>query len=100
MSKIVSIAQSIINGQDNVIEAIRMMVYLLHQTPHLDDENFFPIRGIESETDNYPLGKVRDNYAPDFLQRLDKETNEYLVKVHEPLVDACKKIVSKYGGAS
>lgn len=99
VSEIVAHAQSIIDGQKNTIESIRKIVNLLHKTPHRDDEIFFPIRGIESETDGYPLGNVRDNYASDYLKRLDKEAEEYLKKVHGPLIEACKNIVHKYGNA-
>lgn len=96
ITEIVAIAQSIINGQKNVVESLRKMLTLLHKTSYIDDEIFLPIRGVEAETDEYPLGDAREGYSKAYLQRQDEEMEEYLEKVRIPLIEACKNIVCKY----
>ena len=76
-----------------VIEGCRTLVRLRSDAEIPRSEAFRVIVGVESETDDYPLGSQRAGYAPEFLERLDNEVSAYLNEVWPAVVEACREII-------
>ena len=48
---------------------------------------------IESETDYFPLVKMRRECAPDYLKRMDSEMGRYIEGAREDILDLCHEII-------
>jgi hypothetical protein len=94
--EIVSVSKSILAGEVNIIEGIRKLCVLRNLVDNPDDEVFLPIRAIESETDHFPVGPQRTNWAPDSLKRLDQEVEEYLAAAQGEIFESCREIIRSY----
>jgi hypothetical protein len=55
-------------------------------------DSILTIRGIESETDDLPVGPERNNWEKCALAEKDREMTEYLAKVAPALKEACLEI--------
>jgi hypothetical protein len=95
MKYVVDVLQQILDGKTHPIEACRIVVSLRRSFPDPQDSDLLILVGIESETDDLPVGEVRDRWAPDVLARKDVEMKEYLTRVEETLLNACRNLVRK-----
>ena len=68
-------------------------VYLLDER-YWDDPIFDPIRALESDTDDHPLGETREYVARSTLARKDQDLEEYLEKVKDNVRETCWRIVT------
>ncbi len=91
--QLAEIARSVLDGRIAIVEAVREMCALRYLTGQPDDEFFLPIRAIESDTERFPVGAVRERYDAAYLQQLDDELQAYLADVREEFVLLCKKIM-------
>ena len=70
----IEIAREILLGRIGAIEAARLLCPILHQDPAIVSRtDFNSIRGIDSETDDLPVGRVREQWHSDFLPEKDRE---------------------------
>lgn len=95
-TKLVAIANAMLGGEVNLIEGCRVICSLRYESSDPDHQVFLPIRGIESESDHYPLGEYRKQYAPEYLQRIDAEMEKYLVEAQSDILAACREIVQVF----
>jgi len=95
--KIVHTAEAVITGRIDLVGGCRSLYALSFRLPAAERELFLPIFGFESETDHYPLGKVRDLYAKDYLDRLDAEIAAYTQKSRPEVIAACEAIIARFG---
>ena len=95
--QLADIARLVLGGEISVVEAVRAMSALRYRTGRPDDELFLPIIAIESDTDHFPLGAVREHYDATYMQRLDAELQAYLADVEEECMLLCKEIGSRAG---
>jgi len=93
--KMVILAQQVINGSLGIVEGCRRIVSF--KIYPIDDPDYQTIVGVESETDEFPIGDVRKHYHKASLEKLDRELNEYLVRVKPIVFEACKNLITKYG---
>jgi hypothetical protein len=85
-------------GTMGLTETVRCLTSLSHQLGIENDPEFLTIRGIESETDNFPLGKHRDPWPLEPLQRFDAE-REKVEQFYKPAVtEAIHHLLMKYPG--
>jgi len=91
--EILYIAQEMLKGSIDLIIGCRLIKSLRHQTNISDNEIFVPFIGIDSQTDHYPLGKVRELCDPDYLARVDKEISDFLAFTSEYIRDACRDLI-------
>lgn len=96
IDKIIAIATSMISGEKNLIEGCRILTGLRFEIDNPDDDAFIVFRGVDSETDGYPLGKVRDGYNTEYLRRLDCDMDRYLEKAKPDIIEACEEIIIKF----
>ena len=67
------VAQAVLDGRITVLEAVRALVSLAHTDAIADVKDRKLIIGIESETDQLPVGEVRKLWAPYALEEKDVE---------------------------
>ena len=85
-TKIIEIATKMITQEIDLLDGCRTLVHLQRELkePH---ESFFVLRGIDSETDIFPIYEAqRKQWTPEALSRLDKEKNEYIFLVKEEIL--------------
>jgi hypothetical protein len=88
------IARSVLGEQIGVVEATRAILPLLHSDCEIaspDDYNLF--RGIDSETDDLPIGNVREEWDPAVLQEKDREIARCENLWREQVRNACERIL-------
>ena len=87
------VAQAVLDGRITVLEAVRQLVSLAHTdaVADLEDRRFII---VESETDNLPVGEVRNLWAPDSLKEKDVEIARAEALYRAQLMEACRRIVT------
>jgi hypothetical protein len=91
---VVNMATNILQNKIGLIEGCRRLVQL-HYKLDGATEIFLPLIGIVSETDEFPLGEQRLGWSRDCLERMDKERDDYLLKVQEIISNTCLEIISE-----
>jgi hypothetical protein len=74
LAKAQQITRAVVNGQMGAVEAAFALLPILHQYPELasqDDRNF--VVAVGSETDDLPLGPVRELWDANALIEKDRE---------------------------
>jgi hypothetical protein len=94
--ELATVASAMLDHKLNLVEGVRKLTTLMHDIGEQDLEIFTPIRAIESETEHFPVGPVRDHYAPEYLKRLDEEMSHYLAGAQGDILAACRIIVQSY----
>ena len=95
-SAIINIAQSMIDGNIDLLEGCRTLCALCSSTEDLKIVNhsaFDTIRGIDSETEIFPRGELVTYFNPEYLSTMAKEEELYLEKNKDLIIEACKEIV-------
>lgn len=88
------VAQAVLDGRITVLEAVRQLVSLAHTDAVADLEDRRFIIAVESETDNLPVGEVRNLWAPDSLKEKDVEIARAEALYRAQLMEACRRIVT------
>ena len=91
--KLVDTAKLMLVGEMPLIEGCRRICALRDHIDDPDNPVFLTIEGVESETDHFPLGKLRDQCAPEYLKRVDEEMERYLADAREDILKACREII-------
>lgn len=94
--ELVSIASSMLASETNLIEGVRQICALRFAVEDPENEVFLPIRGIESETDTFPLGSMRASCSQEYLKRMDSEMQSYLAEAQGDILQACRGIVKEF----
>ncbi|MCB1655164.1 MAG: DUF2489 domain-containing protein, partial [Pseudomonadales bacterium] len=84
--ELVLVAKSMLDGSLNLIEGVREICELRKATNDPEDELFFSIRAIDSETEHFPIGRVRKECSGPFLKRADLEMKNYLSETKEVIL--------------
>lgn len=95
-TELISVATSMLDGKMNLIEGVRKICSLRHAVGDPENEVFLSIRAIDSETDHFPIGQVRERCAREYLQRIDKEMESYLADAKDDILKACQEIVQVF----
>jgi hypothetical protein len=95
-------AESVLNGTTDLLDASRRLLdYLLALGLSWDDPDYRVIGLIESETEDLPVGKERDNWAPEALARKESLV-EHALSWAESIggLDACRRLVNRFSSAA
>ncbi len=93
-AKIIELATNMISEEIDLLDGCRTLVYLQRELQE-PPEAFFVLRGIDSETDIFPISQIeRKQWNPEALSILDKEKDEYLFLVKKEMLEACKQIIT------
>lgn len=95
-NEIVQIAKEMLNGEIHLILGCRYIRGLRHDTEIPEDDIFMTFRAVDSETDHFPLGKVRELCDPEYLERRDKEITAYLEAAGDDIRKACIELIKKF----
>jgi hypothetical protein len=89
------VAQAVLDGRTTVLEAVRELVSLAHTDAIADVEDRRLIIGIESETDDLPVGEVRKLWATHALKTKDVEIARCEELYRPQFLEACKRIAGR-----
>jgi hypothetical protein len=95
-AELVAVAEAMLNGKLQLVEGCRRIYSLRHKVEDPENPVFLTIRGVESETDHFPLGDMRAQCAPGFLAKADEEMNRYLTGAREDILAACQEIIRTF----
>ena len=88
------IARAMLNGQLGVIGAARALLPFLHRNPQLtSQEDYNLVRAIESETDDLPLGPVRELWDTAALPEKDREIARCEALWQDQFRAACERLL-------
>jgi hypothetical protein len=90
---VLNVARGMLDGSILLVEGCRKLVGLRTDAQIPANDAFNVFRGVESETDDYPVGNVRSEYAPELLARLDAEVSTYMSQVRPAVIEACRQII-------
>jgi Protein of unknown function (DUF2489) len=93
--ELIQIAKAMIAGDFNLIEGVRRLCSMRFEIAESDNQVFMTLRAIESETDHFPLGKMRDLCDAKYLERIDAEMNHYVTEAKKDILIACNEIIEK-----
>lgn len=93
---VVETCQAVIKGSMGIIAASRKLRNLHYQMFQNVDDDFCVFIGIESETDDLPVGDERQYWDVAVLSEKDKEIAEYEDKVVKAVVESCKKLIDRF----
>lgn len=95
--KVVSTAKSMVDGSFSFLEGARTLATLRHDAAVGDDDSdFMTFVVIDSETDDLPIGAVRQNWSKEALDKLNpkiKEAEEWARKVG---FEACESLIRRF----
>jgi len=91
-SELKEVALKLINDEIDFVEGIRAIIDRLNAIS-LDDDDLNLFRGIDSNTDDVPVGETRKSWNKESLRQLDDELFSYIEKVKPQVKLACKKII-------
>lgn len=94
--ELVSVANAMLAGKMNSIEGVRKLCNLRFAVEDPDNEVFLRIRGIESETDTFPLGPARSSCSAEYLQRMDSQMQHFIAEFQVDILQACNEIVKAF----
>lgn len=94
--ELIALASSMLAGETNLIEGVRKICTLRFAIEDPENEVFLAIRGIETETDVFPLGEMRTNCHTEYLKRMDSEMQSYLSEAQEDILQACREIIKTF----
>lgn len=95
-NNLVCTAKKIILAEEDLLQGIRKVCKIASDMDAEEKPIFSIFIGIDSETDHYPIGEVRQRCSKEYLERADRELKEYLEEVKEPLFKACEEIIDYY----
>jgi Protein of unknown function (DUF2489) len=96
-AQLVSVARAMLEGQLDLIDGVRRLTKLRLDMPDPEWDAFDGIRGVESETDDLPIGEERAFWNTKALAEKDADRQEYVEKVRRAVLEACARIVDRFG---
>ncbi len=94
--ELIVLANSMLAGEENLLGGVRQICALRFAVEDPENEVFLAIRGVESETDAFPLGAMRTNCQMEYLKRMDSDMESYLSDAREDILQACREIVKTF----
>jgi hypothetical protein len=94
--ELIEVATAMLAGAKDPIEGIRKLAALRHATGDPDNPAFLAIRAFESETDHFPIGKMRETCSVDYLQRMDEDMTKYVSTAKRDILTACEGIIREF----
>ena len=98
--QITAAAQELLKGSISVTEAARRIIGPAYELGSATDEPFATFLSIDSETDAFPLGTVRERWSQSGLQRQDTERAQYELAVRDRALEACREILRRLESAT
>jgi hypothetical protein len=88
------IARAVLAGDISVLEAPIALCPLLRSDPTIASKDDAKLMiALESETDHLPIGRVREEWHPDFLPEKDQEVARFEELSRKDVRSACERIL-------
>jgi hypothetical protein len=95
--RVVETARSMLNGDLNFLEGARTLVDLRHEAAVRDDDSDFMVFvAIDSETDNLPIGAIRQHWPQEVLEKLEPEYRKAEGWAKEFGTLACESLIRRF----
>lgn len=95
--EVVSTAQAMLDGQLSFLIGSRRLAGLRHEAnAAADDTDFLVFVAIDSETDAFPIGAVREHWDHNSLAKLEPEIKEAELWASTVATDACKSLIARF----
>ena len=95
------VARGILEGKQGICEGCRALKGLAYDVvpDWVADPDFVVVGALDSDSDRFPLGQVRDRWDPTALAALDLERQEMERRAEPDVLVACRSIVARFGAA-
>jgi hypothetical protein len=95
--KIVQAAQAMLNGNLSYLLGARRMDSLRHDAKVKgDDKDFMVFAAIVSDTDDYPIGSVRDLWDKNALEKLQPDIDKAEAWAKQHAESVCMKLIERF----
>jgi hypothetical protein len=95
--QVVSTAQAMLDGRLSFLIGSRQLAGLRHETDITDDDaDFLIFVAIDSETDAFPLGSVREHWDQRALAKLEPKIKEAEFWASTVGADACRSLIARF----
>lgn len=91
--EIVQTASAMLAGSLDLVTGSRRICALRHKVNIAGEGLFDPIVAFESDTDIFPIGDLRQQFSPEYLQKLDDDLEEHIKSAKPAVLVACKQII-------
>lgn len=82
----------LIEGRTGLTEGVRNVVQWRFSNHGLSEDLFLDFVGVESETDSYPLGDVREQWGASELANADRERESREESYREPVIVQAREL--------
>lgn len=86
-----------LDGELELVEGCRKLVQLHRRSGAVDSDAIITVIGVESETDDLPVGAERERWAIDALKEKDRQREEYMAQARGPLMEALQQLAEGHG---
>ena len=95
------VARGILEGKRGICEGCRALKRLAYDLvpDWVADPDFVVFGSLDSDSDRFPLGQVREHWDPMALAGLDLERHEIERRAEPDVFAACRSIVARFGAA-
>lgn len=95
--RVVDTAKSMLDGQLSFLEGARALSSLRHEAAVRDDDpDFMAFVAIDSETDELPIGAVRQHWSKEALDKLDYECKDAEIWAKKFGTEACESLIKRF----
>jgi len=94
---IVTIAQNIIKKNINIIDGCIKINALWDEAELPHDDSYYLFVLIDSDTDTFPRGYLREICSEEYLKEQDEEEKNYLKAFEKDIDEECQKLIKEYG---
>lgn len=90
-----AVADAVIRGEMGAVEGSRVLSRMQNELDlgKVETDLMLTFIGVDSETDDLPLGDERDLWNPQALSEKDADLQAYQAKVQEPVRKACSRLI-------
>jgi hypothetical protein len=89
-------AASMLAGAISYLEGARVIADLGWKADIRDDPDIIPFVGLESETDDLPLGNVQLLWSAEALRGLRPKIEQYEMSAKQDLAEHCQRLVQRF----
>ena len=95
----IEVAQGVLEKRLGICEGSRALASLAHDlVPDWRvDPDFVVLGALDSDSERFPLGALRDRWDPKALALLDIEREEMERRVEPDVMAACRSILARFG---
>ena len=95
-SQCTEVCQAIIDESIGIVEGVRSLVSLSFSLECEDEQPFLGFRGIDSQSDHFPLGELREHWDKNSLAREDANRLEFERDFKEEVIADCREIIVRF----